>query len=99
MNVPHWGSSTVAHSESAGLSSASIDKWQSVLNGAEIAYCEARSKPERESFGYVDSNSSNSRFFGYLGMTLRLPIHVLGALLANPGRVITILRAIFGRKA
>ena len=98
MNVPHWGSSTVAHTASAGLSSASIDKWQSVLNGAEIAYCEARSIPERESFGYADSSSSKSKLFGYLGMTLRLPIHVLGAVLANPGRVLTILRAIFGRK-
>jgi hypothetical protein len=99
MNVPHWGSSTVAHTASAGLSSASIDKWQSVLNGAEIAYCEACSRPERESFGYADSNSSKAKVFGYLGMTLRLPIHVLGAVLANPGRVLTILRAIFGRKA
>lgn len=99
MSVPHWGSSTVEHNESAGLSSASIDKWQSVLNGAEIAYCEARSKPEREIFGYADSNSSQSTFFGYLGMVLRLPIHILGAVLANPGRVLTILRAISGPKS
>jgi len=98
MDVPHWGSSTVAHSAAGGLSSASIDQWQSVLNGAEIAYCEARSKPERESFDYADSTTSKSKFFGYLGMTLRLPIHILGALLANPGRVLTILRAILGRK-
>jgi len=103
MDVPHWGSSTVAHSASVGLSSASIDKWQSVLNAAEIAYCEARSKPERESFGYADSHadrkSSQSKLLGYLAMALRLPIHVLGAVLVNPGRVTTILRAIFGRKA
>lgn len=97
--VPHWGSSTVEHSESAGLSSASIDKWQTVLNGAEIAYCEARSKAEREHFGYADSNSSQSTLFGYIGMILRLPVHVLGAVVANPGRVLTISRAIFGRKS
>jgi hypothetical protein len=97
--VPHWGSSTVEHSESAGLSSASIDKWQTVLNAAEIAYCEARSKPEREHFGYAGSDSSQSTLPGYIGMALRLPVHVLGAVLANPGRVLTIVRAIFGRKA
>ncbi len=99
MDVPHWGSSTVEHSASGGLSTESIDKWQSVLNGAEIAYCEARSKPEREKFGYADSTLSKSKWFGYLGMALRLPVHVLGAIVANPGRVLTISRAIFGRNA
>lgn len=98
LDVPHWGSSTVAHSDSAGLSSASIDKWQSVLNAAEIHYCDARTGPERAGFGYEDSQLSKSLLLGYLGMIIRFPIHALGAIIANPGRVVTVLRAIFGRK-
>jgi len=99
LNVPHWGSSTVEHSESAGLSSASLDKWRTVLDGAEIAYCEKQTREEREQFGYADSEDSRSVLPGYLNMGLRLPIHVAGALIANPGRVLTIGRAVFGRQS
>lgn len=97
LDVPHWGSSTVEHSASAGLSAASIDKWQSVLNGAEIRYCENRTRQERVRFDYPDSGDTRAVLPGYLGMALRLPVHVLGALLANPGRVLTIVRAMFRR--
>lgn len=99
LNVPHWGSSTVEHSESAGLSSAALDKWRTVLDGAEIAYCERRTRRERELFAYEDSDDSRSVVPGYFGMALRLPIHIGGALLANPGRVLSIGRAVFGRQA
>jgi hypothetical protein len=98
LDVPHWGSSTVEHSESAGLSSAALDKWQTVLDGAEIAYCERRTRQERKTFAYADSDDSRSVLPGYLGMGLRLPIHVAGALLANPGRVLTVIRAMFRRQ-
>jgi hypothetical protein len=98
LDVPHWGSSTVEHSESAGLSSASLDKWHSVLNGAEVAYCESKTRQERQQFAYADSDDKRSVLFGYLCMWLRLPVHIGGALLTNPGRVLTVIRAMFRRR-
>ena len=50
---------------------------------------------ERSAFGYDDVGSAGSAVPGYLGMALRLPIHVLGALLAlvivGPGLLGTVL--------
>lgn len=92
LDVPHWGSSTVSHSSGGGISSASLEKWRTVLNSTEIAYCDSRTKAERDAFGYDQSQVRTSPG-GILRFLLRLPIHVVGVLISNPRRMMVQLKA------
>ena len=92
LNVPHWGSSTVSHTSGGGISSASREKWRTVLNSTEIAYCDSRTEAERDAFGYGRSQVSTSPG-GILRFILRLPVHVVGVVLSNPRRMMVQLKA------
>jgi hypothetical protein len=95
--IPHWGSSTVSHTATGGVSKKSLEKWRSVLTSTEVAYCDARTKSERARFGYPEAERAKPSISGVMRFLLRLPIHVLGTILADPRRVIVQLRAMLVR--
>ena len=97
LNVPHWGSSTVQHRASSGLSAAALDKWREILDGAEIDYCGRKTAAERAHFGYPDSGTPGGRWYEQALFLARLPLHLAGTVLANPGRVAVQLKAMFAR--
>jgi hypothetical protein len=97
--VPHYGSSTVKHSASTGLSTAALEKWKRVLNGFEIRYCERKTRSERPRWSYPDCDDSGSTILGAVTFVLRWPIHVIGVVLANPKRMMILLKALLaGRR-
>lgn len=95
--IPHWGSSTVSHTATGGVSKESLGKWPSVLTSTEVAYCDARTKTERGRFDYAPAEKVKSSISGMMQFLVRLPIHVLGTILADPRRVFVQLRAMLAR--
>jgi hypothetical protein len=97
LNVPHWGSSTVQHRASAGLSAAALDKWREILDGAEIDYCSRKTLAERQRFGYPEAGTAGARPTERALFLARLPLHLAGTALSNPGRATVQLKAMFAR--
>jgi omega-hydroxy-beta-dihydromenaquinone-9 sulfotransferase len=96
LDVPHWGSSTVRHTSAAGPSRASLEKWREILDGAEIAWCGSRTRPERERFAYPEAVAA-PRMRDRLYFVGRIPLHVAGTVLANPRRATVQLKAMYSR--
>lgn len=93
LKVPHWGSSTVAHSDStAGVSTQVVEQWRSVLTAAECAVVARLSGELMERSGYP--LGAVERKIG-LGQWLSYPPHLLGVALANPKRALTVARGLF----
>ena len=97
LDVPHWGSSTVQHRASSGLSAASLDKWREILDGAEIDYCSRKTAAERAHFGYPESGTAGGRWSERALFLARLPVHLAGTVLANPRRAAVQLKAMYAR--
>jgi omega-hydroxy-beta-dihydromenaquinone-9 sulfotransferase len=96
--VPQWGSSNIQHSSSQqGVSRAMLNQWQQVLSTAEIAVSERQTAAYLERFGYAPISIGGSEPLGTMGLLLKYPLHVLGAVLANPRRVLIQLRALSRR--
>ena len=98
LSIPHYGSSTVQHSAKGGLSTAALEKWRSVLGTSEIRYCDHRSRDERKQWSYPDCDDARWTVLGALLFALRLPLHVLGVALANPKRMLVLLKALAARR-
>ncbi|HEX5789375.1 MAG TPA: sulfotransferase [Woeseiaceae bacterium] len=96
LNVPHWGSSTVRHTSAAGPSAAALDKWREILDGQEVAYCDAATVAERRRFAYPDAAPA-VRLKDRVLFGARLPLHVVGTVLANPKRAAVQIKALFAR--
>lgn len=96
LDVPHWGSSTVRHSSAAGPSAAALEKWREILDGKEVAYCDAATVEERRRFGYPDAVRA-VRVTERLLFAARLPLHLVGTVLANPRRAAVQLKALSAR--
>lgn len=88
--VPHWGSSTVAHTDQkAGVSAQVADQWRKVLSPAECSVVARLSGELMQKNGYslgdVEAKVS-------LGQWLSYGPHLLGVALANPKRALTVAR-------
>lgn len=94
LEVPHWGSSTVAHSDDkkAGVSAQVVEQWRTVLSPAECAVVAELSGDLMERSGYPLGEAE--RKVG-LGQWLSYPPHLLGVALANPKRALTVARGLF----
>jgi hypothetical protein len=97
LEVPHWGSSTVQHRASSGLSAAALDKWREILDGAEIDYCSRKTRIEREHFGYPEAETPVPRLTERALFLARFPVHLVGMVVANPVRAAVQLKAMFAR--
>jgi hypothetical protein len=96
--VPQWGSSNIEHSsKQQGVSRAMLTQWQQVLTDAEIAVSERQTKAYLERFAYTPTNIGGSGALGTMALWLKYPLHVLGAVLSNPRRVLIQLRALSRR--
>ena len=97
LNVPHWGSSTVQHKASSGLSSAALGKWREILDDAEIGYCDRKTAAERARFGYPDAETGAGSLSERAIFAARLPLHLAGTVLTSPQRAAVQLKAMFAR--
>lgn len=90
LSVPHWGSSTVAHTDQkAGVSAQVTDQWRKVLTPAECAAVAKLSGELMEKIGYGvgDTEAKLS-----MGQWLSYAPHLVGVALANPKRALTVAR-------
>lgn len=95
LDVPQWGSSNVEGSDgAAGVSALMVDKWREVLSSGEVAISERQTGVLMERFAYPKSTGPGLSFGAIMQMLVRYPLHVVGAVLVNPRRVLIQLKAI-----
>jgi len=95
LDVPLWGSSNVLHkSDGAGISTATLHKWQEVLSPGEVAISEKLTADHLQRFSYEPVTNGKAGVLASLAFLLKYPLHVLGALLTKPDRFIIQLKAL-----
>ncbi len=99
LDVPQWGSSNVRHGSGAGVSADMAGKWREVLTPGEICISERRTGGYFERFGYERITDGRLTAAAWGQMLLRYPLHVIGAVLTNPRRVLIQLKALLRRRS
>ena len=94
LDVPQWGSSNVRHeTEGSGVSATMLSKWREVLTPGEIAVSEKHARDQMQKFSYECVSDGRPGLLTTIGLLLKYPLHVLGALLTKPDRFMIQLKA------
>ncbi len=98
LDVPQWGSSNIRHGSGQGVSANMAGKWREVLTPGEVCISERRTGQYFARFGYERMTDGRLTLSAWLQLLLRYPLHVLGAVITNPRRVLIQLKALLRRK-
>jgi hypothetical protein len=94
LDVPQWGSSNIQAGKAVGVSSEMIAKWKEVLTTGELEISERKTARLMAEYGYKPCGRGGISVSTVLQLLIRYPVHVVGALLSNPRRVLIQLKAV-----